>query len=101
MARRVGARERTMTTTLIPPRGGLAAVLAFLFALGAVQTEAQDKSLTLVMPPCPINAITVPPNKTGFPSADPLGAALNVAGTVQVTDQRSNRQYRELNPSHL
>jgi hypothetical protein len=41
------------------------------------------------MPPCPINAVTVPPNKTALPlpSTDPLGAALSVAGTLQVTDQ--------------
>lgn len=81
-----------MTTTVTPPRGVLAAALALLFALGAAEAEAQNKTLTLVMPPCPINSITVPPNKTAFPipSADPLGATLNVAGTVQVTDQTSS-----------
>jgi hypothetical protein len=81
-----------MTTTLIRLRGALTAVLAFLFALGAVQAEAQDKSLTLVMPPCPINAVTVPPTKTALaiPSADPLGAALDVAGTIQITDQTAS-----------
>ena len=80
-----------MTTTLTPPRGRLAAVLAFLFALGAVHAEAQDKPLTLVMPACPINAVTVPLNQTGFPipSADPQGASLDVTGTVQITDQTS------------
>lgn len=78
-----------MTTALTPRRGGLAAVLTLLFALGAVETEAQAKPLTLMMPPCPIHAITVPPDKTALPipSADPLGAALNVAGTLQVADQ--------------
>jgi hypothetical protein len=65
-------------------------VLAFLFALGAVQAQAQGKSLTLETPACPIKAFTIPPGtKTVFPipSADPLAAALNVAGTVQVADQ--------------
>lgn len=79
-------------TTLTPPRGGLAAVLAFLFAFGVARAEAQDKSLALVMPSCPISAKTAPNTKTPFPipSANPLGAALDVTGTVQVTDQTSS-----------
>ena len=78
-----------MTTILTPQRGGLAAMFALLFALGATPAEAQDKPVTLVMPACPITATTVPLNTTQFPipSADPLAAALNVAGTVQVADQ--------------
>jgi len=81
-----------MTTTLTAPRGRLTAALVFLFGLWAVQANAQDKSLTLVMPACPINATTVAPNKTPFPvpSADPLSADLDITGTVQVTDQTSS-----------
>ncbi len=81
-----------MTTTLTPPRGRLAAVLAFLFALGAVHAEAQDKPLTLVMPACPITAtnrsLSIPRNsRSPAQILWALRCANGVAGTVQVADQ--------------
>jgi hypothetical protein len=78
-----------------------AAVLAFVFTLGAGQVHAQDKitkTLTFAMPACPIETTTVPPTKTEFelprrfrvPRTNPPSDAVTVAGSVQLTDQTSS-----------
>ena len=63
---------------------------------GAPPEDKITKTLTFAMPPCPIEATTVPPTKTDFtlPDMNPLGivesgelSAVSVAGTIQVTDQ--------------
>ena len=63
---------------------------------GAPPEDKITQTLTFAMPPCPIEATTVPPTKTDFtlPDMNPLGivesgelSAVSVTGTVQVTDQ--------------
>ena len=63
---------------------------------GAPPEDKITKTLTFAMPPCPIEATTVPPTKTDFtlPDMNPLGiiesgelSAVSVTGTVQVADQ--------------
>ena len=63
---------------------------------GAPPEDKITKTLTFVMPPCPIEATTVPTTTTDFtlPDMNPLGiiesgelSAVSVTGTVQVADQ--------------
>ena len=46
-------------------------------------------TLTIAMPPCPIEATAVPSTKTEFtfPSTNPIGMEDTITGTVQFTDQ--------------
>ena len=46
-------------------------------------------TMTIAMPPCPIEATAVPSTKTEFtfPSTNPIGMEDTITGTVQFTDQ--------------
>lgn len=66
---------------------------------GAPPKDKITQTLTFAMPPCPIEATTVPPTKTDFtlPDMNPLSivesgelSEVAVTGTVQVTDQTSS-----------